>query len=43
MGTVVIGDPSLDKDLSPSLCNVNMFCIVWIPNPSRYPSPYPAM
>ena len=37
------------RDLSPSLCNVNVFCIVqcsyrvWNPNPSLYPSPSPAM
>ena len=37
------------RDLSLSLCNVNMFCIVqcshqvWNSNPSPYTSPFPAM
>ena len=37
------------RGLSPSLCNVNMFCIVqcshraWNPNPSLYLSPSPSM
>ena len=42
MGKLAIGDPSLDRDLNLSQCNVNIFCIVlcshqvWNPNLSRY-------
>ena len=49
MDTVVIGDPSLDRDQNLSLCNVNMFPIVqcryWVANPNqcRYLNLCPAM
>ena len=49
MGTVVTGDLSPDMDLNPSLCDVNMFCLVqcshqvWNLNMSRYLNPCPTM
>ena len=49
MGTVVIGDPSPDKDPKSSLSNVNMFCMVqcghqvFNRSPSRNLNPYLAM
>ena len=45
--TVLIRDTSPDSDLNPSLCNVNIVCIVshqvWNLNLRRYLNPCPAM